>query len=335
MIEHKYPLDVRPEDLAPWLAPADVQQVTPMPGWHNSIFRVDVVDGTRFVLRVNVPEEPAEYVEPTLRIAGAYSSRLKFVPAPIQTRSNELWSPIDGRVASLWPFLEGEVRRELTVNHRNSAARVLAEIHTAGTRFLQDGGFPTTWSLRGMGWRGNRRWSLSRVVGFLSSTDVKKPGWVDQAALISELEASANDVSPRLASMEEQVYSISAVHGDFYPGNLLFDAGDEIVAVLDWDDARVDWTGWDVGTALLEFCAGPAGIDLDATQCSSFIAEYRRAGGALTEDGRSQLPTLIRGRKLDDVMYTLDEMARSVHADWEWCRISLDAWRQVQDLERV
>lgn len=304
-----------------------------MPGWHNSIFRVGLVDGRQFVLRVHVPEEPASLVEPALRIAGAYACRLNFVPSPIRTSANRLWAPVERRVATLWPYIQGVVREEVTDSDRVEAAKCLGAIHGVGQAALHDlEGVPSELFAR-MDWRSNRRWDFAYVRSYLLSGGAQPLKDIEPAFLASELDEATSRMPAELSAISAIGMPTLAIHGDFYPNNLLFDESGRISAVIDWDESRIDWRAWDVANALLEFCSGPAGLYLDIPKCQKFSRAYEAAGPPLTPIERTALPLLIRARKLDDLMYSLSEASKLHQDEWDYLRDSITAWRQVQNLD--
>lgn len=64
-------------------------------------------------------------------------------------------------------------------------------------------------------------------------------------------------------------------HGDFYPGNLLFDACDRVVAVLDWDFAAFRRRGGEVARAAFELARSGTGA-LDRERFDAFFSAYLR-----------------------------------------------------------
>ena len=333
MIEHKFPLSPAASDLAPWLAGEDVSGIIPLPGWHNSIFRVETRSSDRFVLRVHVPSEDAALVEPTLRVAAAYSKRLAFVNAPAPTLAGALFSSIDGRVAELWPYVVGEPGSKDLLHGTAGPAECLAALQQAGSVVLDEVSDlqPEYW--RDMDWRANRRWSVGSVKAFLLSGNPNVPVDLRPERLADELEAATWQVKDELRQVDAARMPVIPIHGDFYPSNLVIDAGGVIAALVDWDDARIDWRAWDVANALLEFCGGPAGMHLDRACCRNFLEELWSAGGELNSSEIDALPLLVRARKLDELMYGLQEAADFANGDRDYLRSSISGWGQIRELK--
>jgi aminoglycoside phosphotransferase (APT) family kinase protein len=83
--------------------------------------------------------------------------------------------------------------------------------------------------------------------------------WSDLRAWLEQVQSSAFDGSPSL------------LHGDFWPGNLLWRDG-ELVAILDWEDAGIGDPLSDVACSRLEL-----GYKLGTAGTERFTAAYGRA----------------------------------------------------------
>lgn len=68
-----------------------------------------------------------------------------------------------------------------------------------------------------------------------------------------------------------QVFQV--IHGDFYPGNLLF-AGERLSAILDWDFCGAGWRGVEVARAAVEVALTAEG-GLDLGRVGAFLAGYQ------------------------------------------------------------
>ena len=86
------------------------------------------------------------------------------------------------------------------------------------------------------------------------------------------------ELDETLASWRADAGGVAArgpVHGDFYRRNIL--DCDGRLALLDWDEARVDAVSVELAWAAWEF--GHSGPALDPARAGGFLDEYRRAGG--------------------------------------------------------
>jgi homoserine kinase type II len=96
-------------------------------------------------------------------------------------------------------------------------------------------------------------------------------------------------------------WTVTTIHGDWHPGNLLYRNG-QVVAVLDFDSARIEPRLADVANGALQFAmrmrepteplTWPAG--LDAHRLARFITGYENGSGtALRPEERGILPWLM------------------------------------------
>ena len=88
-----------------------------------------------------------------------------------------------------------------------------------------------------------------------------------------------------LRPAEEAVEEAQWTHGDFYPGNLLYDERDQVTAVLDWDFAAFRPPGGEVARAAFEVARSGPG-KLDRGRFDAFLAAYA-AEVPLTADQRA------------------------------------------------
>lgn len=189
----------------------------------------------------------------------------------------------DGRVASLLPYVDGEPLDPDDGEQRLELARLLARLHRTGLDW-ERGPRPGVPGYNALDLARNRWWDWEMV---------EKP-----APLVRTYDAMIEFVSdpPRLV--------LGAVHGDVCRGNLRVRDG-RIVAVLDWEDARVDWPAWELANATWEVCK--AGDALDPGRAEAFLAAYAAAGGP---GERGPFPQLLRFRLAADLLYSLTSKAR-------------------------
>lgn len=334
MIAHKFLLDIGPADLEQWLSPEEVINVDPLPGWHNSIYRVDLRSGEHRVLRVHVPPETPNFIAPTLQIVAVHAEHVPFVKGPFPARTGGAWTLISGRTATLWPYVPGS-SGDLSNVTGQLAARCLATIHSAGTDAMKGllGIRPELWSLKD--WLSNKRWSFTDARSFLESEN----RWFDVGLrhqdLVDQLGSVCDRMPAELGRIDADRMITIPIHGDFYPNNLIADSEGKIVSVIDWDESRIDWRAWDLANALLEFCAGPAGTDFNPACAKAFIREYETVASPLSQDELAVLPLLIRARKLDEFMFSVAETVSFAVKDWEYLKTSFSGWLQVQDLRQL
>ncbi len=99
-------------------------------------------------------------------------------------------------------------------------------------------------------------------------------------------------------------------HNDIFEGNVLVDHG-RLSAVLDWEEADVDWQAYDVAIAAWFFCR--AGADLDRAAFARFVAAYRAGGGTVPPAEDDLLVPLIRVKRVLEVLRAPTDR----HVDWD------------------
>jgi Ser/Thr protein kinase RdoA (MazF antagonist) len=191
------------------------------------------------------------------RAALQAAGRVPEVIAPLASVTGRTVHVIGGHPVSVWPFVAGSWASRDNLRHVQAAARILARIHAA---------------LAGVS-AGPRPDSGRVLAGTADLADPALDDWL----------ARFGRARPR-----RQV-----LHGDYYPGNLLA-RGNDLVAVLDWDEAYAGLPESELAVAAWEWADGLATGQLGRAQ--DFIAVYRQAGGTAGELGQTALVQLIRQR---------------------------------------
>ncbi|HEV3408204.1 MAG TPA: phosphotransferase, partial [Gaiellaceae bacterium] len=141
----------------------------------------------------------------------------------------------------------------------------------------------------------------------------------EAAGLPSELA----DRLPRLGELREETMRLvreltdsgrplttGVVHGDVFPGNVLVHHG-RASALLDWEEADLDWQAYDLAIAAWFFCR--AGAELDRVALARFIAAYRAGGGTVPPAEDDLLVPFIRVKRVLEVLRAPTDR----HVDWD------------------
>jgi Ser/Thr protein kinase RdoA (MazF antagonist) len=88
-------------------------------------------------------------------------------------------------------------------------------------------------------------------------------------------------------------------HNDIFEGNVVVRQG-RVTALLDWEEADIDWQVWDLASSLWPFCA--AGERLDERAVAEFLAAYRSAGGPVPPDEDDLIVPLVRAKRILEVL---------------------------------
>jgi aminoglycoside phosphotransferase (APT) family kinase protein len=122
----------------------------------------------------------------------------------------------------------------------------------------------------------------------MSSRSVYVPGFDDA------------DLDAWLADFDAAHAHHQPLHGDFYAGNMLV-ADQRIVAVLDWDEARLGPSQREVAWAAWEWGNGLDALDLRGP--FAFIADYEQADGPGVGVDEEALRQLVRQRLRWEAQY--------------------------------
>lgn len=256
-------------------------------GLLNQSWRVDSPDG-RYVLRVSRPERPREQVAYEHALLRALREHVAAVVAPLPDRDGETVQRWRGRVLSLFPYIEGTPGTAIAPDVRSrQAATMLARIHRAGTG-LGLGQRP--------GWRSVDEhprliWPAVRPV-----LERDLGGGADLGELFAVFDREVSDLDAWLDALHRSGRPLprAPVHGDFNPRNLIFRRSN-LVAVIDWDDCRLEPIAWEVAQV------GFGAPDADPR---AFFRSYLDAGGPLRPDDFALLGGFARVGALSEVQWT-------------------------------
>ncbi len=216
-------------------------------GYSNCSYRVDTADGA-YLFREFLSHSRAA-VEQEFILLGALKLHGCPTAHPIRSRAGEALTTRDGRLFALFPFLPG-------AEPAQTAATAQAIGRAAGHLSLlrPPPGFDA--ELNG---------SWSRALAFCKST---------VSHTLPEkhrrfLEAEGN----RFAQELPNDLPFGVIHADLFPDNVLF-LNNELIAVLDFEEACVDTLLLDIGVAIQGFCF-PDGT-LDQVLMGALLAGYEK-----------------------------------------------------------
>jgi Ser/Thr protein kinase RdoA (MazF antagonist) len=85
--------------------------------------------------------------------------------------------------------------------------------------------------------------------------------------LIADARAETIETISRIASTRR--VTVGVTQNDILPGNVLIDDG-QVTALLDWEEADIDWLVWDLASSISPFCSTADG-DLDMSAKQDFL----------------------------------------------------------------
>ena len=257
-------------------------------GYANDVMRLDA-GGVPYVLRIKHPPVAPESIAWEHRFVEQLP--LDVVPVPIRARDGSSFFLHDRFAVWLLPFAAGRVAA-----HEDgiAVARALGRIHAAASE-LRLPQRPTM-----------------RPIAVIEWPPARLPA--ELAAWLPALEAGREWAIEWSRSHAEPV---GPIHGDFFPGNVLVD-GERVSAVLDWEEARLDWPAIDVAAGIWHFAA--RGTEVDRPAAAAFLAAYRESGGVVNASCSSLLP-FIRAKRVLEVLRAPTDR----HVDWSYQLHNLQA----------
>jgi Ser/Thr protein kinase RdoA (MazF antagonist) len=273
-------------------------------GYANDIFRLEAPSGP-VVLRVQYTPLP-ERLRWEHDVVRRLAERLPEVPAPLAARDGTTFFEHDGYAAWLLPFVDGVPGRGEDERERVEAAGLLGRLHRAGLELAVE------------------PWPGQRCLAELAWPDTRIEYGGDLAGRNAEVEgARAWAMTFVRETAGSRRLATSLVHGDYFPGNVLFRRR-RAVAVLDWEELAVDWTTYDLASGLWSFCTDEAN-ELDRTALADFVAAYRDAGGTAPPREDDLIVPFVRVKRLMEVLRAPTDR----HVDWAYQAANLDAFRRL------
>lgn len=205
-------------------------------GTVNTNLRVETSDGLRF-LRIN-EGKALDDVAREAAIVAHVAARGVPTPPPIGTLKGEPFAPWSGQLVSLFPWRPGRTlpRAEVQPVHAAAAGAALARLHLAGESFpdRRPGRYEPD--------------EIDRRLARISSLAPSDPALADAVALLGpELRELARARHPDLPT--------GLIHGDLFLDNVLYE-GDELAALLDFEQASWGRLAYDLAVTALAFAFG-------------------------------------------------------------------------------
>ena len=314
-----------------WLPEARVISVEPLSGgFVNEMERVETDVGT-FALRTCVSQTTAEMVAWEHALLERVTPSVPEVVGPLATSDGATFVEDEGRVISLWPFVEGRAMDPGDAGDLLVAGRILGRLHTALSEVRDTGARPGYPALAAADWHENRWWSWSGV-DLESLRAAGMPLDIGERVDLRIFDRAVEEVPEALRALNNDALPRVLIHGDFYEGNLLIGDDGEVAAVLDWDECRLDWRAWDVANALWSFCRNETNSGLDREAATAFLAAYEPLGGALFAGEREAMGLLVRASRLWEALWGLGEIQRG-HAGWDYFELNVAAVEGLSGFE--
>jgi Ser/Thr protein kinase RdoA (MazF antagonist) len=199
------------------------------------------------------------------------------IPTPLRGRDGTTMFLHDGRPVSLMPHIPGASARP---ENRLAVARTLGRLHSTAVDLPER---PHHLRLRDVPFPEIRQFpaALEQWLPRIREARTAAIGFVRQLSTMRRLRAGIT-------------------HNDVFPGNVLIHDG-RVSALLDWEEADVDWLIWDLACTLWTFC-NHRDEEFDANAATAFLAAYREVGGLVPPKEEDLIIPLMRVKRILEVL---------------------------------
>ncbi|MBI9046079.1 MAG: phosphotransferase [Anaerolineaceae bacterium] len=224
----------------------EVRKISSLWQLFNALFRVDTLDGRKYVLRINLPNLRSlpEIRSEMTWLAALHRDSDLLVPEPLQARNGELVTTIkmqgipQSRHCAVFSWLPGKnLAASLSVENVRKQGRFLARLHQESENFQPPEGF----------WLKDLR-ELVHGDGL---------DWLSHGTKTSQLISAENreiflrtaePVKQALSDLYQQPQDLHVMHADFHQGNIKVHKGQ--LSALDFDDCSWGYFVQDIAIAL-------------------------------------------------------------------------------------
>jgi Ser/Thr protein kinase RdoA (MazF antagonist) len=264
-------------------------------GYANDVFRIDFVGGSA-VVHVKHPPVDAASIAWEHEVVTALADWLPPALPPLPALDGSTWFWHEGRPVWLVAFAPGA---PAAVHDRDAVAAVLGRLHAAPVEVPPRPGHGRQLTL-----------PLPPVRGLPE----------EFARQHRHLLRARDELTDLLNWIQQERRPITGLtHNDIFEGNVLVEQG-RVTALLDWEEANLDWLVWDVASSLWPFCSVGDRLDTDAT--SAFLRAYRAAGGPVPPHEDDLIVPLVRAKRLLEVLRAPTDR----HPRWSLQRANLRAY---------
>ena len=208
--------------------------------------------GRRFFLRLYEERDLAGAEREAALVARLCAAGVP-TPAPLQRLDGRAVALVGGKPAALLPWVEGAMRCQAGVTPADAArvGEALAQVHLAGRPGDAE---PGRFEARDLAAR------LDRIAE--GADPVHAPAVPRLRRALAEAQAARDPALPR-----------GLTHGDLFRDNVLFGAGGELAALLDFESACEGAFAYDLMVTVLSWCFGD---DLDPRLAAAMREGYER-----------------------------------------------------------
>jgi Ser/Thr protein kinase RdoA (MazF antagonist) len=244
-------------------------------GYANDVF---LLDGERpLVLHVKHPPIDLQSLEWEHHLLQLLSRRLSEIPMPLITLNRRTFVLHENRPVWLTPYVPGHAA---DATDRRAVGAALGRLHAVQLDVPPRRGHPRLHDL---------------PIPPIRQLPPEFDRWLP---LIAHARAEMLELITRNATTRS--LRVGVTHNDIFPGNVLVQDG-QVTALIDWEEADIDWLVWDVASSLWPFCS-TAGGELDTTAMEDFLDSYRAAGGRMPTAEDDLIIPLLRAKRILEVL---------------------------------
>lgn len=229
------------------------------------------------VLHVKYPPLDLQSMAWEHRLLELLEPRLAEIPAPLRALDGQTFLLWEERPLWLTPYVPGKAAES---TDRRAVGAALGKLHAVQLDVDPRPGHPRLRDL-----------PLPPVRPMPAAFD----SWLP---LIADARAETIEMISRLANTRRLTDGVT--HNDIFPGNVLVHDG-RVAALLDWEEADVDWLVWDLASSLLHFSSTADG-DLDMSAVEDFLDAYRTASGRVPPEEDDLIVPLLRVKRILEVL---------------------------------
>jgi Ser/Thr protein kinase RdoA (MazF antagonist) len=280
-------------------------------GYTNDLFVVQA-DGDAVVARVQRRPVDVESLAWEHRLVRLLAERVPEVVTPLAAADGSTFFRHGDDTVALLPYVEGapaEPGRDAS-----AAAAAIGRFHGASARL-----------------------DLQPRPGSTPLDELRSG--IESGRYFAAIGPHARELPPPLAARREEIdralgwalaftegvqrATTHAIHSDIFRGNVLLRGG-RVVALLDWEEAHVDWAAVDLADGMWDFCR-PDGAIFDPDAGPGFVRAYRAAGGTVPPDEDDLLLPLVRVRRILELV----RAPYDYYVDWEYQAANLEEFDRL------
>ena len=240
-------------------------------GTINSNYALTTASG-RWFARVNEGKSEAD-VAWEAQLVHVLAGHGLTTPPPRAARDGRAYAPLGGKWVSVFPWVDGAHREVITPPLASELGAQLGRLHRIGLAL------PAAWQRASIY---DHAHLVARYRGFAGSTD---PELAAAIGILGDELAHADATAAIRAAATHGM-----IHGDLFRDNVLWNDQDQLVAILDFEQASGGSLAYDLAVCINDWCwDGAPRLDL----VRALLAGYARER-PLTAGDRAALPVEVR-----------------------------------------